>query len=68
MKVLHLMRMKALAELRMNRYEHYCGIMKALKLEMVEPPRRTLPYPTHLKKQEERLQYSRDATLSNKPA
>lgn len=57
MKVLGQMRLKALAELRMNRFEHYCGIMKCLKLEMVEPPRRTLPYPSHLKKIEERKEY-----------
>ena len=57
MKVLHQMRLKALAELRMNRFEHYCGILKCLKLEMVEPPRRTLPYPSHMKKIEERKEY-----------
>merc|ERR1712127_2659 len=57
MKVMHQMRMKALAELRMHRYEHYCGIMKSLKLEMVEPPRRTLPYPSHMKKIEERKEH-----------
>merc|ERR1711972_1202930 len=63
MKVLGQMRLKALAELRMNRFEHYCGIMKCLKLEMVEPPRRTLPYPSHLKKIEERKEYvGRNAT------
>merc|ERR1711881_120425 len=51
------MRNRALAELRMIRIEHYIGVMKSLKLEFIEPPRKNLPFPPHMRRKEQREKF-----------